>query len=330
MTRPGNPRQWEQWAVDNEAVAVNVLADVRTELATTPRAEVMANLALAFGRFVEASPTKLAAAHAAVLVLLAEARDEVARLGGVAEGLDQEGERYRLAWASARRRAQGLRIHAETVETERDGLRQALHDWIADSDDARVVILRNQRNAALAANYELHEEVRQARQAVVVVAGRFDGALDQLAEAIGQRDEARYDLETLRALHKDLDDRYVLALLDQSQAMGERDALRRELETAHADCGVVATVARERQEAINLLVAERDEARTEVVRLGRELDAVRGGAAQCGSRIAHESGVVYRCGVLLPHRLDVHYSGPSFSITWKDDDDRIIAGGEQK
>jgi hypothetical protein len=124
-------------------------------------------------------------------------------------------QRYRLAWLHARERARGQRVRAEYAEEEREGLRQALNDWIADSDDDRVAIARQVRDRALLRSYSLRDEL----------------------------DDVRHEYAVLLGIHKDLDERYVLALTDHTQALGERD-----------------------------------EARAEVVRLGRELEAWRASA----------------------------------------------------
>jgi hypothetical protein len=129
-------------------------------------------------------------ATVALILLIEESEAAASSRDDWGDALDQ-GERYRLAWQSARRRSQDLRIHAETVETERDGLRQALHDWIAGSDDEQVEIVRAQRDAALRDIYTLQDELRESRQQTVAVAGRFDDVLDRLQEVLVERDEAR-------------------------------------------------------------------------------------------------------------------------------------------
>jgi hypothetical protein len=212
----------------------------------------------------------LAIIASAVLVRLAEEQDAHARTREAVEYvIDERNDaqrtalRNRLAWLHARERAQGQRVRAEYAEEERDGLRQGLNDWIADAGDDRVRIVRDERDQALLGAYA----------------------------AEGERDDARHDLKVLREVHKDLDERYLMALADHTAALAERDALRAEFEAA------LAEAFRERDETAQVLasvtadlVRERDGARAEVVRLGRELAAVRTTANHTIKSLAEDRG----------------------------------------
>lgn len=193
------PPSNDQLAAEAEHVVAEAAEDVRRHLAERPRADVIRLSSYALETLIDRGQLavhQIATAHAAALVLLAETEDDLS-------DEEQNAGRYRLAWQSALRRAQDLRIHAAYVETERDALRQAVSDWICGTGDARVVVVRDERDAALREAYLLRAE----------------------------RDDLRHELETLRDLHKDLDQRYVLALDDQSLATRDRDAAAAELET---------------------------------------------------------------------------------------------------
>jgi hypothetical protein len=63
-----------------------------------------------------------------------------------------------------------------------------------------------------------------------------------------------------------------------------------------------------------------------------EVTAVREQPAEsrlrCGSKIAHESGVVLQCLLGPNHADERHASGEGLAVQWTDDDDRVIAGPE--
>jgi hypothetical protein len=189
----------EDWAAENEQVLADTLTEVRKFLAARPRTVVITALTAALERQVPLG--KLASAHAVTMVQLIEEEDNHDRTLDAYNVERSRAERYRLAWLHARDRARNLRLHAEYVETERDGRQQALNDWIADSGDERVCLARQVRDQALLTSYSLRDQL----------------------------DDTQHELETLRALHKDLDERYLMALDDCNRLAADGRRLAAEL-----------------------------------------------------------------------------------------------------
>lgn len=146
-------------------------------------------------------------------------------------------ERYRLAWMSARRRAQ----------TERGS-----HDMTASSFEIFVESMREQAVAAERISNGYKVRIEQLEQSAIEHATRhreiFDAHLRQIAELTDQRDEAR----------------------------GQARAMAATAERFHA--------------AILRLEEERDEARAEVVRLGKQLEAQQIAADAGVSKAHREAG----------------------------------------